>query len=260
MKTLLRILALLVCIGIFVVCGGRLTEYLLRSHREQEENESIAEQVHKAEVRVRRIDEAPKYAASGILYQYDGLWQQNHDMAGWLRIEGTVIDYPVMYTPDDPEHYLHLSFSGEWAASGCLFIGEGWSENAGHTVIYGHHMKDGSMLTGLEDYASEDFAKEHPLIFYDTLTEEGRYEVIAAFYSRVYAVGEEGVFRYYQYADLSAPERFSEYIEQVKAAALYDTGVTAEYGDQILTLSTCSYHTDGGRFVVAAKKITEQKP
>lgn len=254
MKNLLRILALLICIGIFVVSGKQLAEYLLRSRREQAENESIAVRVHEIEAKNEEGSAPPKYAASGILSQYDELWQKNHDMAGWLRIEGTAIDYPVMYTPDEPEHYLHLSFSGEWAASGCLFIGEGWSEAAGHTIIYGHHMKDGSMLTGLEEYAASDFAAAHPVIQYDTLTEEGRYEILAAFYSRVYSTEEEGGFRYYQYTDLSDPERFAEYLRQVKASALYDTGLTAAYGDPLLTLSTCSYHTDGGRFVVVAKK------
>lgn len=92
------------------------------------------------------------------------------------------------------------------------------------------------------------------MIRFDTLYERGKYEVMAAFYSKVYDVDEQGVFRYYEYTDLSSPERFQEYVEQVKATALYDTGVTAECGDQLLTLSTCSYHTADGRFVVVAKK------
>ena len=84
--------------------------------------------------------------------------------------------------------------------------------------------------------------------------QEGGYEVLAAFYSEIYPVDAEGVFRYYEYADLSDPERFTEYVEQAKAAALYDTGIAAQYGDRLLTLSTCSYHTDNGRFVVVARK------
>lgn len=78
-------------------------------------------------------------------------------------------------------------------------------------------------------------------------------DTIAAFYSEVYP--EEGAgFRYYKYTDLRDMEDFIAYIDQVKAAALYDTGITAEYGDQLLTLSTCSYHTEDGRFVVVAKE------
>ena len=92
------------------------------------------------------------------------------------------------------------------------------------------------------------------MIRFDTLFVRGEYEVVAAFYAKVYDAGGQEGFRYYQYTDLSSPERFQEYVTQVQAAALYDTGITAQYGDQLLTLSTCSYHTDNGRFVVVARK------
>ena len=74
--------------------------------------------------------------------------------------------------------------------------------------------------------------------------------MVAAFYSQAYDSQEEGAFRYYQYTDLSDPQVFSEYVRQAKAASLYDTGVTPRPGDRLLTLSTCSYHTRDGRFVV----------
>ena len=79
-----------------------------------------------------------------------------------------------------------------------------------------------------------------------------KYDILAAFYSKVYSIEEENVFRYYQYTDLSDPEQFEQYVQQVKAASLYETGITAAYGEQLLTLSTCSYHTEDGRFVVVA--------
>ena len=78
--------------------------------------------------------------------------------------------------------------------------------------------------------------------------------MIAAFYSRLYWKSEIGVFRYYQYTDLTDETVFNEFIEQVQAAAIYDTGFSAEYGDELLMLSTCNYHTTDGRFVVVAKK------
>ena len=113
-------------------------------------------------------------------------------------------------------------------------------------------MKDGAMFGSLADYADRDYWAEHPAIRFDTLEADGEYEVLSAFYSRVYKVNENDLFRYYQYADLSEPERFAEFVEQAQEAALYDTGVTAEFGDKLLTLSTCSYHTTDGRFVVVA--------
>lgn len=251
----------LALLALFLLSAGVLLHDLYRAHHERAANEALAQQVHKGELDTARPNAegtATPEAEEAISpeearrEQYQLLWEQNNDFAGWLFQEGTQIDYPVMFTPEEPEYYLRRAFDGSYAVSGSLFLGEGCVPDGTHAIIYGHHMNDGSMFGSLPDYADADYWQEHPTIRFDTLEESGEYEVMAAFYSRVYKVSETGVFRYYQYADLSEPERFSEYVEQVKAAALYDTGVTAEYGDKLLTLSTCSYHTDNGRFVVVA--------
>lgn len=266
MSQKVRRLLLVVFIAVFLVSGGLLARDLIRSSRERKVNDALAEQVHEARRKVQTEQNLPAisqseepvspYAESGLLRQYDPLWQQNNDLAGWLWIEGTQIDYPVMYTPEQTEKYLRRDFYGNWALGGCLFIGEGAGPDAAHVIVFGHHMKDGAMFGDLDEYQSEEYAKEHPIIHLDTLTEEREYEVIAAFKSRVYEVGEKGVFRYYQYADLSDPDQFETYLSQVKAAALYDTGVEASFGDRILVLSTCSYHTKNGRFAVVARQVS----
>lgn len=112
------------------------------------------------------------------------------------------------------------------------------------------------MFGQLPRYANKDFWEDHPVIRFDTLYEQREYIVIAAFLSRIYDKEERGVFRYYEYFDLSDEAVFSEYVQQVKAAALYDTGIDAEYGDELLVLSTCNYHTADGRFVVVAKRVS----
>ena len=160
-----------------------------------------------------------------------------------------------MYTPDRKEYYLRRGFDQAYALSGSLFIDEDCALGSNHLLIYGHHMKDGSMFGTLPAYADPAYAAQHSVIFFDTLRQEGRYEVVGAFYARVYKQDEEGGFRYYQYEDLTDPGRFDQYISQVKAASLYDTGVEPVYGDVLLTLSTCDYHTKDGRFVVVARKI-----
>ncbi|WP_243416936.1 class B sortase [Pseudoflavonifractor capillosus] len=161
-----------------------------------------------------------------------------------------------MYTPEEPEYYLRRAFDGTDSQSGVPFLDASCTEDGSNYLIYGHNMKNGSMFAALLSYADADFAKEHPIIRFDTLTESGIYEVLAAFYTEIYPKDAEGVFRYYQYTTLDTPERFAEYLSNVKAAALYNTGVEAEYGDQLLTLTTCSYHTGNGRFVVVARKET----
>lgn len=257
-----RTYALLFCLTVFLVSGGLLVRDLVRSAGEQAANRDLAQQVRAArEAALEQTKERdpvtfewepPKYAPSGNLIQYDPLWQQNNDMAGWLYIEDTQIDLPVMYTPSNLEKYLRRAFDGSYALSGSLFLGADWSPEADHAIIYGHNMKDGAMFGGLSKYKDADYAQAHSVVHFDTLTEEREYVVLAAFYSRIYEQQAEGVFRYYQYTDLSDQDRFEEYIRQVRAAALYDTGVEVQYGDRLLTLSTCSYHRDNGRFVVVA--------
>ena len=116
-------------------------------------------------------------------------------------------------------------------------------------------MKDGSMFASVLSYADQAFWEEHPVIQFDTLEEEGSYEVLAAFYAQASTQRTQGTFPYYEYCDLREQERFEEYLSLVEESALYDTGVPAQYGDELLTLSTCSYHVTNGRFVVVARRI-----
>ena len=199
---------------------------------------------------------SPSPTPKPVLPQYEELYRQNSDLAGWLRIDGTVIDYPVMYTPEDQNYYLHLDFDENESVNGTLFIQYPWHAGNNNTIIHGHHMKDGSMFGGLDRYADETYGREHSILHFDSLTEEGEYELVAAFYSRVYT-DEDGsdVFRYYDYPALSRQANYEYFVAEVKAAALYDTGITPEYGEQLITLSTCEYHVQDGRFVVVARRI-----
>lgn len=191
---------------------------------------------------------------SHVLPEYAALCEENPDLWGWIKIDGTAIDYPVMFTPNDAEYYLRRNFQREYSLSGTPFLDGDRSDDGGNDILYGHNMKNGTMFADLLSYADEDFYQKHPTIQLDTLYERGSYSVVAAFYSKVYSKDDTDVFRYYQYTDLSDAERFAEFMDGVNAAALYDTNVSAEADDQLLTLSTCSYHTENGRFVVVAKK------
>lgn len=194
----------------------------------------------------------------GILAKYQTVYEMNQDMYGWISIDGLDLSYPVMYTPEDEEYYLRRGFDRTSNRSGVPFIDGDCHPGCGNLIIYGHNMTNGTMFSQLMKYAQEDFWKEHPEIRFDTLTEEGRYEIIGTFYSRVYYLNESSVFRYYDYTDLRDPDVFQEYVDQVKASALYETGVEASYGDELITLSTCSYDNriENERFVVVAKKIS----
>lgn len=155
---------------------------------------------------------------------------------------------------EDDEYYLHHDFYGEESRYGCLYVrGQADVDTPGtNFIIYGHNMKDGSMFGDLDLYRKESFWREHPRISFDTLYEERTYEIIAVFRSRVYQP-EEDVFKYYQFYQADNQEEFSWFYENIKELSLYDTGVTAVFGDTFLTLSTCAYHVEDGRFVVVAK-------
>lgn len=190
-----------------------------------------------------------------MLAQYEALYQANDDLVGWLSIEGMVIDYPVMRSEDD-EFYLHHNFQGEEDKYGCLYVRNRADVDTPGTnfIIYGHNMKDGSMFGDLDLYRKESFYEEHREISFDTLYEERSYEIVAVFLSQVYKEQDE-VFKYYQFYEAETEEEFQYFYENIKELAMYDTGVTAEYGDTFLTLSTCAYHVTDGRLAVVAKRI-----
>lgn len=190
---------------------------------------------------------------TGMLKPYKKLYEQNKDFFGWIKIPDTKINYPVMYTPDDMEYYLKRSFDGSDAKGGTPFLDTECSEDGHICIVYGHHMKNQTMFGSLPKYEKKEYWAEHPEIYFDTLYEQETYEIVAAFYSRIYSPDEEG-FRYYAYKDLSDEQVFHEFKEGIEKEALYDTGISWEYGDTVLLLSTCSYHTEEGRFVVVAVK------
>ncbi|MCD8039414.1 MAG: class B sortase [Lachnospiraceae bacterium] len=190
-----------------------------------------------------------------IIDRLADLYAQNNDLVGWLSIPGMEIDYPVMQCADN-EYYLHHNFYGEEDRYGCLFVKDIADVDTPGTnfIIYGHNMKDGSMFGDLDAYREEAFYREHTKLNFETLYEERTYEIMAVFLSHVYKSDEEG-FRYYGFYQADTEEEFLDFYDNVKALALYDTGVEAAFGDTLLTLSTCAYHEEDGRLVVVAKRV-----
>lgn len=195
-------------------------------------------------------DEAPD-----ILAEYQTLFSKNMKLAGWLKIDGTKIDYPVMQTTDN-EYYLNHNFNQEKDNNGSLFLDCECSlyPQSTNMIIYGHHMKSGNMFGNLQKYAKEDYGKEHKTIYFDTIFEKGTYEIMYVFYSKVYD-NDELVFKYYQFINANSETEFDYYMDEMQKLSLYDTGVKAHYGDKLLTLSTCDHSQTDGRFAVIAKKI-----
>lgn len=180
---------------------------------------------------------------------------QNADCKGWLRIPNTNIDYPIMQHLSDENYYLDKNFYLESDKNGCLILDNDSNlEQLGtNLIVHGHNMQSGEMFGNLLEYESESYGKDHNLLYLYTAEELRTYHLIAVFYSQVY-YEDETVFKYYKYFG-QGKEEFEEFYSNIKVLSLYDTGVEAIYGDEFLTLSTCSYHTENGRFVVVGKRI-----
>ena len=200
------------------------------------------------------IGEELAVTESELAYEkYGALYEQNSDFVGWIYIEGTNINYPVMQTPDNPDYYLKHSFEKTYSDYGVPYLDEaceiGVSNNL---VIYGHHMSNGTMFCDLDGYTDKAFCDVHPIIRFDTLSSFGEYEVIAVFR---YNTNHED-FRYDKYVSMDE-KTFALFMEQVQERQIYSTGRNAEYGDQLLTLSTCEYTYKNGRLVIVARKVVQ---
>ncbi len=199
---------------------------------------------------------------NGVMVQakFADLYKQNNDFMGWLKLDDTCIDYPVMFTPNDEEYYIHRDFDGSYSSSGTLFIGK-LSDPitpSDNVIIYGHNMKAGTMFYPLLKYEKKDFYEGHKYIEFDTIDDNCTYEVIAAFRT-VINESDPSNFDYYNFANANSKEEFDEYVSKVKSKTPYDIPTTAEYGDKLITLSTCAYHADEGRYVVVAKRVYSYK-
>lgn len=237
MKNKICIVMLLVLTAIFAVSTYIFVSDNLDDKKQLDEFESIAQIVEDSEQRSNN--------------KYADLYAQNNDFVGWMKIEDTVIDYPVMQSQYNPNFYLDHNFNKEYSRFGVPYMQENCSLSSDNIIVYGHNMKNKSMFNEQTKYSSKDFYNSHKFIQLDTLSEQRTYEVICAFKTVANANG----FQYYNFVKANTEEDFRAYIEKCQALSFYDTGVNAEYGDKLMTLSTCEYSQNNGRFVVVAKLI-----
>lgn len=201
----------------------------------------------------------PATSEGGILPEYKDLYAMNNDLVGWIKIEGTKVDYPVMQTPGSTDFYLHRSFDKEYSDRGCIYVREDCDleEPSDNVTIYGHNMLDGSMFAALHNYTDKAYWQDNSLIFFDTLTERHTYKIFAVFKTSA-NIGEG--FSYHQFVDAANEKEFNDFVSTCKELSkkyYYDTGITPVYGDKLICLSTCEYTLgDNSRLVVAAVRFS----
>jgi len=185
------------------------------------------------------------------------LQKENSNIVAWIEIKDSKINYPVLQGEDN-EFYMTHTYKKEYSKDGSLFLDKDydWSKPSTNLLIYGHNnIGSKEMFVDLMKYENEEYYINHKTIRLTTAKEDAEYEIIAVFKSRVYYKSETDVFRYYFFIDAENEQEFNEFVKNSKEASLYNIEATAKYGDQLLTLSTCSYHTEDGRFAVVARKI-----
>lgn len=261
---------------VFAGSGCRIAFYYLDAHRQQSHYQELAAMVEAAGANATRPpisvapvrpedsgspdsteipDSAPtEPAEKSMLPEYAALYELNQDFVGWIKIEGTRINYPVMQTPENANYYLYRDFYRQNASQGSIYVREVCDVNApsDNVVLFGHHMNDGSMFQNLANYKRQEYWEQHRYIYFDTLTEYHTYEIFAVFTTTA-TVGKG--FDYIQMADAADAAEFDAHVQTCISLSFYDTGIIPQYGDKLLTLSTCAYNQVNGRLVVVAVRV-----
>lgn len=185
------------------------------------------------------------------------LRQINEEVIGWLKINNTDIDYPLLQTRDN-SYYLTHNYKKEESKYGSIFINNksNVKDDKSNIIIYGHNMKDKQMFNSLLKYENKEYYDNHNIIKVATEKEENDYLIISVFKSRIFYRNEKDVFRYYNYTYFDNETEYTNFINKCKEIQLYDTNIQAKYGEQLITLITCDYSQENGRLVIIAKKIS----
>ena len=180
---------------------------------------------------------------------------KNKDMIGWLTVDGTTIDYPVMQSPDYPDYYLVRDFFKKPSTYGCPYVQSNCNlkKPSDNIIIYSHYMKDGTMFAELEKYKDSDYYKKHKTITFEIDGRMNDYEVMAVI-AQTFTTEDDKTFKFYEFVDAFDPHSFNQFVSQAKSMSLFDTDIDAQPGDKLLTLATSEYNENGERFIIVAKR------
>ena len=235
-----------------------ITEEIAQNISEEKVKENNGEVIKKNEETVEQEEIDEQKEEPERMLQVKQLQEQNADIVGWLEIENTNINYPVLQGTDN-SYYMTHNYKKEKSKNGSIFLDANynWNISSNNLLIYGHNLGNGMMFQELLKYEKQSFYKKHPNIRFTTADEDAEYEIISVFKSRVYYKSERNVFRYYYFINSKSEIEYNDFVKNAKNASLYPIDATANYGDQLITLSTCSYYVEDGRFAVVGKRIEQ---
>ena len=226
-------------------------------NRLEDEKENVESEAEKNGETISAENTEEQKQETDRMLQVKQLQEQNPDIVGWIEIENTNINYPVLQGTDN-RYYMTHNYKKEKSKNGSIFLDANynWNIPSNNLLIYGHNLGNGMMFQELLKYEKESFYQEHPVIRFTTAKEDAEYEIISVFKSRVYYKSEKNVFRYYYFINSESEEEYNQFVRNAKNASLYPIDATASYGDQLITLSTCSYYVQDGRFAVVGKRYS----
>lgn len=198
----------------------------------------------------------------GDSINWDELLKINDEIIGWIQIDKTKIDYPVLWHKGDDingQFYLNHNYKRDYDSYGCIFLDYRCTKgiDSKNIVLHGHHMNDGSMFGNLMNYGGTagnlDFYKSAPTINFDTPKGEGTYKIISVF--KTNTLSSQGEFFNYMVGNFQNEKDFMNYVYNVRVRSMINCPVDVNEDDELLTLSTCSYEFTNFRTVVVARRV-----
>lgn len=243
MKKIIYRIIMVLLIGIMLI-----SSYFIYKNRTEDK---IQENIYAEIIEVAKEKENKEENEEQQEINMQELYNVNNDIVGWLKIDNTNINYPVMQTKNTPNYYLRRNFYKEYSQWGTPFLSENCDiQSSDNLIIYGHHINNSKMFGELEHYKKEEYYKNHKYIKFYTMNEKKEYEIIAVFKTVAYTG-----FKYYQYSNFNNEREFETFVNKCRELSFYHIEKNINYGEKLITLSTCEYSQENGRLVVIAKEI-----
>lgn len=237
--------------AVLLLSGVMIYKELFARQKEKEDFAELAELVQIEQPEQSQSDEpntpADDEPEAARRRDLAPLFSQNSDCIGWLCIPDTEVNYPVMYTPENPQKYLRRNFYGEYSQSGTPFLDGRCSMSSSNLIIYGHNMRNDTMFGSLPKYMEQDYRQVHPVIEWETKAGCAEYAVFAVVTVKKYD-------DWYSFINTADREEYDTHLEAIRSKALYCSDMMPEYGVQLLTLSTCYNSANDGRLLIIAVK------
>ena len=254
----------LVCIVIFVVSVVLLSKYFYNQNKQNDLNsklQAIYSSADSVSSDNSALSSGDLSSNTTMLPSFSELYKLNPEVVGWIEIPDSVVNFPVLQTKDN-DFYLTHDYLKKYSETGAIFADYRYKLTSGkmpdNTIIYGHNTLNGTFFGALHQYKKLDYIKSHPVINFNTLYKESKYKIFACFFVNVDGAQDNGVvFDYHNRIIFQDEADFKSFYDEVMKRTYYNTEVDVKYGDELITLSTCSLEIKNARFVIVARKVRD---